>query len=160
PEDMLTDIVEVADVGPYHPVQAHPGPEDMVRLRSLLAEAKRPLVILGGGGWSARASADIAVFAEANSLPITNSFRCHDLLDKEPPNYVGDVGIGITPKLAERVRQADVLLVAGARLGEITTGGYTLIEVPRPRQTLIHIHAEAEELGRVYQPALAINSGM
>jgi acetolactate synthase-1/2/3 large subunit len=160
PEDMLTDEVEIDDAASYHPVQAHPGPEDMARLRSLLADAKNPLVILGGGGWSTKASADIAAFAAANSLPITNSFRCQDLLDNEHPNYAGDVGIGINPKLAERVRQADVLLVVGPRLGEITTGGYTLIEVPRPRQALIHVHAGAEELGRVYQPTLAINSGM
>jgi acetolactate synthase-1/2/3 large subunit len=117
-------------------------------------------VILGGGGWSAKACADIAGFAEANNLPITNSFRCQDLLDNEHPNYVGDVGIGINPKLAERVRQADLLLVVGARLGEMTTGGYTLIDIPVPRQTLVHVHPGVEELGRVYQPALAINAGM
>jgi acetolactate synthase-1/2/3 large subunit len=160
PEDMLTDLVEVADAGPYHAVQANPGPEDMARLRQLLAGAKQPLVILGGGGWSAKACADIAAFAEANTLPITNSFRCQDLMDNRHPNYAGDVGIGINPKLADRVRNADVLLVIGARLGEMTTSGYTLIDIPRPRQTLVHVHAGVEELGRVYQPALAINSGM
>jgi len=160
PEDMLTDLVEVADAGPYHAVQANPGAEDMARLRQLLAGAKQPLVIFGGGGWSANACADIAAFAEANNLPITNSFRCQDLMDNRHPNYAGDVGIGINPKLAERVRQADVLLVIGARLGEMTTSGYTLIDIPRPRQTLVHVHAGVEELGRVYQPALAINSGM
>ena len=96
----------------------------------------------------------------ANNLPIANSFRCQDLMDNRHPNYAGDVGIGINPKLAERVRQADVLLVIGARLGEMTTSGYTLIDIPRPRQTLVHVHAGVEELGRVYQPALAINSGM
>jgi len=160
PEDMLTDVVEVPDAGPYHPIQAEAGPQNMARLRELLAGAKRPLVILGGGGWSAKASADIAAFAEANKLPITNSFRCQDLLDNQHPNYVGDVGIGINPKLAERVRQADVLLVVGARLGEMTTGGYTLIDLPVPRQTLVHVHPGVEELGRVYQPALAINAGM
>jgi len=137
-----------------------PGPGQMAELRKLLAGAKAPLVILGGGGWSAKASADIAAFAEINSLPITNSFRCQDLMDNQHPNYAGDVGIGINPKLAERVRGADVLLVIGARLGEMTTSGYTLIDIPRPRQTLVHVHAGVEELGRVYQPALAINSGM
>ncbi|HKF63987.1 MAG TPA: thiamine pyrophosphate-binding protein [Dongiaceae bacterium] len=160
PEDVLTDLVEVADAGPYHAIQVNPGAEDMARLRQLLAGAKQPLVILGGGGWSANACADIAAFAEANNLPITNSFRCQDLMDNRHPNYAGDVGIGINPKLAERVRQADVLLVIGARLGEMTTSGYTLIDIPRPRQTLVHVHAGVEELGRVYQPALAINSGM
>jgi acetolactate synthase I/II/III large subunit len=160
PEDMLSDVVEAADAGPYQPVQACPGPEQMARLRELLAGAQRPLVILGGGGWSAKACADIAAFAEANGLPVANSFRCQDLMDNRHPNYVGDVGIGINPKLAQRVREADVLLVVGARLGEMTTSGYTLIEIPRPRQTLVHVHAGVEELGRVYQPALAINAGM
>src|SRR5215475_10118816 len=160
PEDMLTDVVETADAGPYHAVQASPGPWQMAELRKLLAGAKAPLVILGGGGWSAKACADIAAFAETNSLPVTNSFRCQDLMDNQHPNYAGDVGIGINPKLAERVRAADVLLVVGARLGEMTTSGYTLIDIPRPRQTLVHVHSGVEELGRVYQPALAINSGM
>jgi acetolactate synthase I/II/III large subunit len=160
PEDMLTDVVEAADAGPYQPVQASPGPEQMARLNELLAGAQRPLVILGGGGWSAKACADIAAFAEANGLPVANSFRCQDLMDNRHPNYVGDVGIGINPKLAQRVREADVLLVVGARLGEMTTSGYTLIEIPRPHQALVHVHAGVEELGRVYQPALAINAGM
>jgi acetolactate synthase I/II/III large subunit len=160
PEDMLTDIVETADAGPYHPVQAHPGPDDMARLRELLRRAERPLAILGGGGWSAQATADIAAFAAENGLPVATSFRCQDLMDNHHPSYVGDVGIGINPKLAERVRSADVLLVVGARLGEMTTSGYTLVDIPRPRQALVHVHAGVEELGRVYQPRVAINSGM
>jgi acetolactate synthase-1/2/3 large subunit len=160
PEDMLTDVVEVADAGPYHPVQPHPGLDQMARLRELLQGALRPLVIVGGGGWSAKACEDFTAFAAANSLPVGNSFRCQDLIDNRHPSYVGDVGIGINPKLAQRVREADILLVVGARLGEMTTGGYTLIDVPRPRQGLIHVHAGVEELGRVYQPLLAINAGM
>jgi len=160
PEDMLTDVVETADAGPFRPVQAHPGPADLARLRELLQGARRPFMILGGGGWSEKACADIAQFAEANGLPVGTSFRCQDLIDNRHPNFAGDVGIGINPRLAERVRGSDVLLVLGARLGEMTTGGYTLIDIPRPRQTLIHVHPGAEELGRVYQPTLAINSGM
>ena len=131
PEDMLTDVVEVRRCRALSPDPGRrPARTNMARLRELLAGAKRPLVILGGGGWYAKACADIAAFAEANNLPIANSFRCQDLLDNQHPNYVGDVGIGINPKLAERVRQADVLLVVGARLGEMTTGGYTLIDLP------------------------------
>ena len=160
PEDMLTDVVEVADAGPYQPFQAHPGPQDLARLQELLSQAERPLMILGGGGWSVKSTEDIAAFAEANGLAVGTSFRCQDLIDNRHPNYAGDVGIGINPKLAERVRSADLLLVVGARLGEITSSGYTLFEIPRPRQALVHVHAGAEELGRVYQPTLGINAGM
>jgi len=160
PEDMLTDRVAVADAAPYRPVQAHPGADDMARLRGLLSRAERPFLLLGGGTWDAQACADMAAFAEANALPVGVAFRCQDLIDNKHPNYAGDVGIGLNPKLAQRVRDTDLLLVAGARLGEITTSGYTLVEAPRPKQRLIHVHPGAEELGRVYQAELAINAGM
>jgi acetolactate synthase-1/2/3 large subunit len=160
PEDMLTDIVAVADAGPYKTIQAHPGAADLAGLREFLAAAQRPLMIVGGGGWSPEAAADIAEFAAANDLPVGASFRCQDIVDNEQACYVGDIAIGINPKLAERVRSADLLLVVGARLGEITTSGYTLVDIPRPRQRLIHVHPGAEELGRVYQADLPINAGM
>ncbi len=160
PEDMLTDRVETADAGPYSPAQAYPAPADLERMQELLAAAKRPFMIVGGGGWSKESAADITAFAEANNLPVGAAFRRQDIVDNLSASYVGDVGIGIDPKLADRVRGCDVLLVVGARLGEMTTSGYTLLDVPRPRQTLIHVHAGVEELGRVYQPALAINAGM
>ncbi|MFQ5773976.1 MAG: thiamine pyrophosphate-binding protein [Kiloniellaceae bacterium] len=160
PEDMLSERAAAADAAPYRPVQAHPGAADMTRLQELLARAERPFVILGGGGWTARAVADIRAFAEANALPVGVSFRRQDRLDNTHASYAGDIGIGINPKLARRIRDADLLLVVGARLGEIATGGYTLIDIPRPRQTLVHVHADAQELGRVYQPDLAINAGM
>src|SRR5208337_3897716 len=101
----------------------------------------RPLMIVGGGGWNKESAADITSFAEANSLPVGAAFRRQDIIDNLSPNYVGDVRIGINPKLADRVTGCDVLLVVGARLGEMTTGGYTLVDIPRPRQTLIHVHA-------------------
>jgi acetolactate synthase-1/2/3 large subunit len=126
----------------------------------MLAEAARPLVILGGSGWDRAACDDLCKFLEANNLPAGCAFRYQDLLDNRHPNYVGDVGIGINPKLAQRVKNADVLLVVGARLGEMTTSGYTLLDVPRPRQRLVHVHAGAEELGRVYQAELPINASM
>jgi acetolactate synthase-1/2/3 large subunit len=160
PEDMLTQTANVADVAPYQVVQASPSAADMERLRGLLAQAKRPLVILGGTVWTREACRDLQAFAESSGLPIACSFRFQDLIDNNNDHYVGDVGIGINPKLAERVRTADVLLVVGARLGEMTTGAYTLIEPPRPKQKLVHVHAGAEELGRVYQGELLINSGM
>lgn len=160
PEDMLTDRVSVADAGRYRPVRPAPSVDQMQELRDHLAKAKRPLMILGGGGWSAEAVADMRAFAEAMNLPVGCSFRCQDLFDNLHPNYAGDVGIGINPKLAARVKNADLLLVVGARLGEMTTSGYTLLNIPVPQQSLIHVHAGAEELGRVYQATLAINSGM
>lgn len=159
PEDMLQEEVEAADATAYEAVQALPGEADMARLRALLATAQRPLVILGGGGWSARASEDLQAFAEANHLPVAVSFRCQDYFDNTLTNYIGHVGIGIDPKLAERVRTADLLLVIGARLGEMTTSGYTLVNIPTPHQTLVHVYPDPEELGRVYQPRLAINAG-
>ena len=160
PEDMLRERSAAPDAAPYRRVQAHPGAADMARLAELLAGAERPFVILGGGGWSPAAVADIRAFVEANHLPVGTSFRCADRLDNSHPNYAGPVGIGLDPRLERRIEEADVLLVVGARLGEITTGGYRLIDIPRPKQTLIHVHAGAEELGRVYQGELLINSGM
>ncbi|MGH6934494.1 MAG: thiamine pyrophosphate-binding protein [Dongiaceae bacterium] len=160
PEDMLSETAEVEDAGRYKLVQAHPGAEDLAKMRDLLAEAKRPFMIIGGGGWNTQAVDDIRAFAESFDLPAGVSFRCQDLFDNCHWNYAGDVGIGINPPLAERVKSADLLMVVGARLGEMTTSGYTLVKVPMPRQTLIHVHAGAEELGRVYQATLPINAGM
>jgi acetolactate synthase-1/2/3 large subunit len=160
PEDMLTDRVDVPDAGRYKPVQPSPSIAQMHDLRDRLDEARRPFMILGGGGWSAGAVADIRAFAEAANLPVGCSFRCQDLFDNEHRNYAGDVGIGINPKLADRVKDADLLIVVGARLGEMTTSGYTLLDIPVPKQSLVHIHPSAEELGRVYQAALPINAGM
>jgi len=160
PEDMLTDRVAAADAGPYKPVQAHPGAEEIAQLRKLLEAAKRPFVLLGGGGWNAQAVAGMKSFVEANDLPVGCSFRCQDLFDNRHRNYAGDVGIGVNPALAKRIKDSDLLLVIGARLGEMTTSGYTLIDIPVPKQKLIHVHPGAEELGRVYQATLPINSGM
>lgn len=160
PEDMLIDTAQVADTRAYTPVQASPSAAQIDVLRAMLASAKKPLVLLGGGGWTAQACADLQRFAEANELPVACAFRFQDLLDNAHPNYVGDVGIGINPKLAARVREADVILAIGPRLGEMTTGGYALIAAPVPAQRLIHVHADAQELGSVYQAELMINSGM
>ncbi len=159
PEDMLRERVEAADAPPYAVVRPHPSAADLARLRALLAEAARPLLIAGGSGWDQASCDDLRAFAEANGLPVVASFRRQDLLDNVHPLYAGVAGIGIDPALAQRIREADVLLVAGARLTEIATQEYTLLEVPSPKQRLIHVHASTEELGRVYAPALAINSG-
>jgi acetolactate synthase-1/2/3 large subunit len=159
PEDMLFSEAAVADVDRHHVVRPAPAPADMKALKGLLEKAQRPFVIVGGGGWAREATQALRAWAEKHGLPVGNSFRCQDLFDNRSACYAGDVGIGINPKLAQRVREADVLLVVGARLGEMTTSGYTLLDSPQPRQALVHVHAGAEELGRVYRPALAINSG-
>jgi acetolactate synthase-1/2/3 large subunit len=160
PEDLLYEEVAVADAGAYQRVQAHPGQSDLLRLCELLAAAKHPLVILGGGGWNAQACEDIQTFVEKFDLPIGTAFRRQDLFDNRHSNYVGDVGIAINPTLARRISDADLILAIGPRLGETTTSDYSLFGIPRPKQKLIHIHAGAEELGRVYQAELLINSGM
>lgn len=160
PEDMLTTKASVADTRGYQPVQASPSAAQIDNVRAMLAGARKPLLLLGGGGWTPQACADLQRFAEASQLPVSCAFRFQDLLDNDHPNYIGDVGIGINPKLAARVREADVILAIGPRLGEMTTSGYSLLQSPVPAQRLIHIHADAEELGSVYQAELMINSGM
>ena len=156
PEDMLTDVVEVADPGSYRRVMIQPGAADMARLGALLAKAERPLAIVGGGGWSERARGDFEAFCSLHNLPVAASFRCQDYIDNMHPNYVGHAGVGINPKLGAYIRGSDLLLVVGARLGEMTTQGYTLIDIPRPKQTLVHVYADPNEIGRTYQPDFAI----
>jgi len=156
PEDMLRETSGAPDAKPYVAMEPHPGADDIERLRTLLAGARNPLVMLGGTGWSREACDDIRRFVEANALPCTCAFRFQDLFDNRHPNYVGDVGIGINPVLAGRVKMADVLLVIGARLGEMTTSGYSLVEPPVPRQKLVHVHPSPDEVGRVFQPELGI----
>jgi len=160
PEDMLFAEAAVADAPHYKRVQAAPTQADMRMLAELLQKAERPLAILGGSGWTRAAVDAFRAWAERCGLPVGCAFRCQDLFDNRSANYAGDIGIGINPKLAQRVKDADVLLVIGARLGEMTTSAYTLLDVPVPKQKLIHVHAGAEELGRVYQATLPINSGM
>ena len=158
PEDMLFSEAVVADAPRYRAPKAAPAPADLQELERLLGAAKNPLVLVGGGGWTSRAIDALRGWAEKTGIPVGASFRCQDYFDNRHPNYAGDVGIGLNPKLAQRVKEADLLLVIGARLGEMTTSGYTLLEVPVPRQKLVHVHAGAEELGRVYQATLPIVS--
>ncbi len=160
PEDMLTQTVDAEPLPRVEPVQAWSDPGALRELRTLLLASQRPLVIAGGGGWTPQAAAALQRFAENWQLPVTNAFRFQDTFDNHHAQYAGDVGLGINPALAARVRGSDLLIAIGARLGESTTGGYTLIEAPVPKQKLVHIHASAEELGRVYQPTLAINATM
>jgi acetolactate synthase-1/2/3 large subunit len=160
PEDMLAREAAVADAKRYAPAEAHPGRENMERFHHLLGNARNPMVVLGGGGWTREACNDIQRFAEANHLPVGCAFRFQDLFDNRHPHYVGDVGIGINPVLAQRVKMADLLVAVGPRLGEMTTSGYTLLDSPVPRQKLVHVLPGAEEIGRVFQPELGIVSAM
>ena len=160
PEDMLVEMVEAADAKPYQALQAEFGASSLSQVKKLLEQAERPFLILGGSGWSPHSASLLEQFAKRWSLPVGCSFRRQDLFDNRHACYAGDVGIGINPKLAARIKQADVVVALGARLGEMTSSGYTLFDVPVPRQTLIHIHPDADELGHVYQPTLAIQAGM
>lgn len=160
PEDVLTEAAETADVAPFDVPEPAPAETDLDRLAALLAAAERPLMILGGSGWSEAARTGAAAFAEAFGLPVAVGFRCQDRIDNTHPLYVGELGTSVTPALAQRVRDADLIVAVGDRLGEMTTSGYTLIEAPVPKQRLVHVHPGAEELGRVFRPALAINAGV
>jgi len=160
PEDMLTDQVDTPDAVPAPVAAAAPGAAALQRLRDLLAQARRPVAIVGEGGWSARAATDVAAFARAAAIPVAASFRCQDYVDNEDEVYAGHAGIAMAPALARRIAEADVLLAIGGRLGEIASAGYTLLDIPRPRQRLVHVHPDPDELGAVYQPALGIVSGL
>ncbi|MCC7017192.1 MAG: thiamine pyrophosphate-binding protein [Rhodospirillales bacterium] len=160
PEDMLTEAAAAEDVGPARIPVAHPDPAAIANLRELLARAEKPLMIVGGGGWSADASRDLQAFAAANNLPVGCAFRRQDSFDNRDDHYVGDIGVAISPKLASRVREADLILAVGPRLGEMTTSGYTLLKPPAPKQTLIHILPDPDELNSVYKAELAIVSGL
>ncbi|WP_027135623.1 thiamine pyrophosphate-binding protein [Geminicoccus roseus] len=156
PEDMLSGPAEGKAVPAATLPSGMAADQDIQEVIVRLAKAERPFVIAGGGGWSARACEALGRFAQALDLPVGASFRCQDYLDNRHPNYVGDVGIGINPALAKRIREADVILALGARLGEMTSSGYTLLTPPVPAQSLIHIHADPSEIGRVYRPDLAL----
>jgi acetolactate synthase I/II/III large subunit len=160
PEDMLTQLTDAQPMPRVEPVQAWSDPGALRCLREMLLKSERPLIIAGGGGWTPQAAQALQRFAENWKLPVGNAFRFQDTFDNFHPLYAGDVGIGLNPKLAARVKASDLIIAIGPRLGEMTTGNYTLIEAPKPKQKLVHIHASAEELNRVYQADLAINATM
>lgn len=161
PEDMLRDVVEVGKLPErVTPIQASPASEQLAGLAAILGEAKSPLIIAGGETWDEAACRDLAEFAANWDLPVACSFRSQDRLSALHPCYVGDAGLGINPALAKRIRDADTLIVLGARLGDCTTSGYTLLDVPVPKQKLVHVHPDTAEIGRVYAPELGICSGM
>ncbi|HQX60792.1 MAG TPA: thiamine pyrophosphate-binding protein [Burkholderiaceae bacterium] len=163
PEDMLTQVLDddsLQALPRVEAVQAGCDPQLAAQLDELLRAAQRPLVIAGGSGWNPQSAQLLQDFAQSWQLPVTNAFRFQDVFDNHHDLYAGDVGIGINPKLAARVQGSDLIIAFGPRLGEMTTGGYTLLPAPRLPQKLVHIHAGADELNRVYQADLAINAGM
>jgi acetolactate synthase I/II/III large subunit len=158
PEDMLTERVSIPDAPAFEPVDTSPGRDEMAKLGELLAQAERPIFLLGGSRWSTQACAVMQRFAERYSLPVATTFRRGHLFDALHPCYAGDLGIGVNPKLLQRIKAADLVVLVGGRLGEIPSQGYTLFEIPGPRTRLVHVHPGPEELGRVYRPHLAINA--
>jgi acetolactate synthase-1/2/3 large subunit len=158
PEDMLTDRVTVGDAPAFEPIETWPGLTDMSRLQKLLWAAARPVVLIGGSRWSESASAAVTRFAERFALPVATTFRRGHLFDALHPCYAGDLGIGPNPKLLARINAADLVVLIGGRLGEMPSQSYTLLDIPRPRATFVHVHPGAEELGKVYRPHLAINA--
>jgi len=158
PEDVLAEDASAADTLRYCPVQASPSARDLQTFGAELARATRPLLILGGSRWSDEGCAAVAAFAQANALPVLASFRRQDLIDNRHPCYAGHLSLGLPPFLQNRVRGADLVIVLGSRLGDVPTAGYTVLRPPRISQRLVHIHPDPNELGRVYQPDLAINA--
>jgi acetolactate synthase-1/2/3 large subunit len=158
PEDVLTERISVPDAKMFEPVEIWPGSADMARLQELLEAAKHPIALVGGSRWTAEACAAMARFAERFALPVATTFRRGHLFDALHPCFAGDLGIGPNPKLLARARAADLVLLVGDRMSEMSSQSYSLFDIPEPRTKLVHVHPGAEELGRVYHPHLAINA--
>jgi acetolactate synthase-1/2/3 large subunit len=159
PEDVLTETADVPDAADERIARPGPAATAIARVGELVGRAERPLVVVGGGGWSERAATDAVALCESWGAPLATAFRCQDYVDNNSPVYCGTLGLGIDPRLDARVRESDLLLVIGARLDEPTTGSYSMIQAPHPRQALIHVHADPDELGRVFEPTLGICAG-
>jgi acetolactate synthase-1/2/3 large subunit len=158
PEDMLTEVAQAGDALCYRPAQPDAGPDVLEPIRALLSGAKKPMMLVGGPGWSDRTCKQLRRFAETNGLPVATSFRRQDIFDNRSPNFAGDLGTSGPPALVQRFKDADLLFVVGARLGEMTTQGYTILDAPTTRQKLIHVHADVDELGKVFTPELSIQA--
>jgi acetolactate synthase-1/2/3 large subunit len=158
PEDVLGEEADAADAPPVEVPRVSPSRGDLERLRALLDAAERPLVVVGEGGWTGETGEDVRAFCEANELPVACAFRCQDFVDNRARVYCGVLGVAMDERLAARLRDADLVLAVGGRLGEVPTRRYTLLEPPAPRQTLVHVHPDPDELGLVYEPELPIVS--
>jgi acetolactate synthase-1/2/3 large subunit len=159
PEDMLSDTVAATDAAPYLAIQPAADPAELARLRPLLEAAERPLLLVGGSRWSDAACAQVQAFADAWDLPATTSFRRMDILDNRSAVYAGDFGTSPVPALPRRLREADLVIAIGARLGDITTQDYQALEPPQPRARLVHVYPDADEIGRVFRPEIGIVAG-
>ena len=158
PEDMLTERIAVDNAPPFTAIETSPGATEMAKFGELLAAARAPILILGGSRWSQEASNRVARFAQQYALPVCTTFRRLHLFDALHPCYAGDLGIGPNPKLVERIKSADLVVLIGGRMGELPSQSYTLFNIPRPQMTFVHVHPGAEELGRVYSPHLPIHA--
>lgn len=158
PEDMLVETADAFDPRPFKPLLTFVGGTQIDDLRTQLTAAERPVVVLGGSGWDANAVDDIVRFSERFALPVAVSFRRQMLFPATHPNFIGDLGLGPNPELVERIANADLILLIGGRLSEVASQGYSVLRIPSPVQNLVHVHADAGELGRVYEPALAIHA--
>ena len=151
PEDILSAMADVPDLAPAKPAMAAVDPARAQALLTRLLAHARPLIVAGGPGWSAQAQADLEALATATGLPVAVTFRRQDYIDNAHPNFIGDLGVGMNPKLAQRLRDADALLILGARMGETATNGYRLLDPAAPAKTILHIHPDPDEIGSVYQ---------
>ena len=158
PEDMLIEKADVPDALRAEAVEAEPGAQALAKFTSLLQSAKRPIAILGGSGWGETAVRQFREFAQRYALPVACSFRRTNLFDAEHECYAGELALSTNPKLLERIKSSDLVVLVGGRLAEVPSQSYTLIDLPNPRQTFVHVHADTEELGRVYRPHLGINA--
>jgi len=158
PEDMLSDVSSVRALPPTAKPTSYVSQDQIDVMFDHLSRAERPLVIAGGSGWSADAARNLRIFAESHDLPVAVSFRRQDYLDNASLNYVGDLGVGMNPKLSERLRKADMLLVLGSRLGDIATGGYELVDPSAPEKVIVHVHPDPNLPGSVYRADLAVTA--
>lgn len=157
PENILSSPADPQPMPEFRPNVTGVSLPGLKQFTEILDKSRRPLILTGRAGWTTTATHALETFAEVNNIPVAATFRCQDTFDNRHPNYIGDVGIGINPALADAVRQADTIIVLGARLGEMTTGGYSLIDIPLPSQKLIHVYPGAEEINRTYASELAFN---
>ncbi len=160
PEDMLTSLTDRAPItAPAEIIEAAPSPAAMQRLRALLAGAERPVILYGGCNWAEGSAARLQAFAEASDIPVVSVFRYQDQYDNASPTFCGEAGVGMVASVKELLREADIILAINNRFGENSTDGYTLFDVPQPRQKIIHVHGSDLEIGKVYRPELGIHAG-
>ena len=160
PEDMLARVTEAPLLPSYSRNLVWPDPMRMQGMGELIRSAQRPLMLVGGGGWTPEACEQLQEFSTSWNLPVACAFRFQDTFDNRHPNYIGEVGSTLGAGLRRRIEEADLVIAVGVRLGEGTTRGYTLLAPPRPKQQLIHVHPGAEELGSVYQADLMIQASL